>query len=301
MVDPLVSPSPVSYVAEMGQERDEVYERIPWETLERKRGERQWLVYAVAGAVTLGALAYSFTRNQPASVPVTAGVASGTTVPGQDAAVPAPAATMQSPPVATVAETTATTPAGPMVVAEADLFALDPERLIDRVAAHAEWLAVEYVAYDGTDESRQTLAALLPTGSPLPEASEGTQVFVDWVGVTEVTQTGALTYEVEVLVRSLTSSADAGFSRLPARLLVLEVVLDEEGEPGLASLPAMSAMTIANPVEMSLVDVPSDLSVPTGAGDRVLGGRQQTDGSWEVVVMQPGSDGVTRPVRVQVP
>ncbi|HEY6634719.1 MAG TPA: hypothetical protein VI141_03810 [Acidimicrobiia bacterium] len=287
----------------MGPERDEVYERIPWETLERKGGDRQWLVYAVAGAVTLGALAYSFTRNQPATVPVTAGVAMETTTPGsgQGAAVPVPAGDTQSPPVATIADSTATTSAGPMVVAEADLFALEPERLIDRVSAHAEWLAVEYVAYDGTEESRQTLAALLPTGSPLPEASEGTQVFVDWVGVTEITQTGALSYEVEVLVRSLTSSTDAGFSRLPARLLLMEVVLDEEGEPGLASLPATSAMTFADPVEMSLVDVPADLAVPIGPGDRVLGGRQSTDGSWEVMVMHPGSDGVTRPVRVPVP
>lgn len=121
----------------MESEREEVYERIPWETLEKKGGDRQWMVYAIAGAVTLGALAYSFIRNQPL-----------------------PPARADQSVVTTIAASTATTAgrpatpssvASPVVVAEADLYAVDPERLVDRAAAHAEWVAVEYVSYDGSE------------------------------------------------------------------------------------------------------------------------------------------------------
>ena len=35
----------------MEPERNEVYERIPWETLEEKKPDRQWLMLAVAGAI----------------------------------------------------------------------------------------------------------------------------------------------------------------------------------------------------------------------------------------------------------
>lgn len=51
----------------MDQERHEVYERIPWERLERPSGDRQWMLIALAAAVAVGALAFSFMKNQPAT------------------------------------------------------------------------------------------------------------------------------------------------------------------------------------------------------------------------------------------
>lgn len=213
----------------MEPERDEVYERIPWETLEKKGGDRQWLVYAVAGAVTLGALAYSFTRNQPsAAVPV----AEPTTL--------VSAAPADTP----IVESEAAAVPDPVVVTEADLFAVDPERLIDRVAAHAEWLAVEYVGRDGSDQSRQTLASLLPAGLELPEAAAGTQVFVDWVTASEITQTGPSGYLVEVLVRSLLSTDGSGFVRQPPQMLTVAVSIDGSGEPMITALPEVAPVTI---------------------------------------------------------
>ena len=41
----------------MEPERNEVYERIPWETLEDKKPDRQWITLGVAGAIVLGAVA----------------------------------------------------------------------------------------------------------------------------------------------------------------------------------------------------------------------------------------------------
>ncbi|HSK06208.1 MAG TPA: hypothetical protein VK990_01725, partial [Acidimicrobiia bacterium] len=63
----------------MEPERNEVYERIPWETLEEKKSDRQWMTLAIAGAIVLGALAYSFMSNRPPAIAV------ATTVPAAPA------------------------------------------------------------------------------------------------------------------------------------------------------------------------------------------------------------------------
>lgn len=268
----------------MDSEREEVFERIPWETLERKSADRQWLVYAVAGAVTLGALAYSFTRNQPVT-PV------ATTVPIESSAMAQPPPAMPASPPTT---------AGPMVVAEADLYAIDPERLIDRVAAHAEWFATEYLAFDGSDRSRETIQSLLPDGVPPPVAPEGAQVFVDWARATQVIQVGELDYEVEVLVRSLASNGDSTFVRQPPRLLQVDVELSLEGAPRVSAVPVVSEPAVAERAELDLVDVPEDVAALIGPEQgEVVGGFQSGDGSWQIVVLAPGPDGVTRPVTIR--
>lgn len=268
----------------MDPERPEVYERIPWETLEQKRGERQWLAYAVAAAVTLGALAYSFTRNQPLSAPDTL-AASGTTI------APPTVATVST--VST--QTTAPAVTSPLMVAEADLYAVDPERLFDQAVAHAEWVAVEYVAMDGSEQSSATLAALLPEGLPLPTADSGVQVFVDWVGARSVTQTGPTTFQVDVLVRSMASAEGSGFARQPPRLVVVEVEMGQDGVPRVGDVPRLAQIPPLTPARIDLKAVPEDIAA--GLGDvEVVGGRPGPDGKWEVVVLETGADGVTRPV-----
>ena len=154
----------------MESERNETYERIPWETLDEKKPDRQWLMMAVAGAVVLGAIAYSFMSNRPAPVPVASSVAAADP---ETTAATAPPPQVLVPPVASTA---------PIVTAEADLYAVHPERVIDRAVAHAEWFVAEYLTVDGTDAGRAALTALTPAGVPLPAAAEGTRVFVEWVG-----------------------------------------------------------------------------------------------------------------------
>lgn len=268
----------------MDTEREEVYERIPWETLEPKSADRQWMVYAIAGAVTLGALAYSFTRNQPVTpVPTSAPVAATPT---------APAA---SPSTAVAAEVES-----PVVVAEADLFAVDPERVIDRVASHAEWFAVEYMAYDGTEQSRETLQGLLPEGIPVPRADEGTEVFVDWARTTQVTQVGELAYQAEVMVRSLASGGDGAFARQAPRVLTVDIELTDEGAPRVSGAPVLREAAASERARLSLQDVPEDVTAGVDASrGEVVGGSVTDDGSWDVVVMAPGPDGVTRPVTLR--
>lgn len=270
----------------MDPERPEVYERIPWETLEQKGSQKQWLAYAVAAAVTLGALAYTFIRNQP--LPVADPVASESTI------APTPAATPSSAPPPTA---TPTVPS-PLVVAEADLYAVDPERLFEQASAHAEWVAVEYVTMDGSDQSGQTLAGLLPQGAPLPTAEEGVQVLADWVGSRSVTQTGPTTFRVEVVVRSMASSAESGFIRQPPRLVVIEVEIGENGVPRVTDVPELRQMPATTPADLTLEVVPDDVVAELGDVE-LVGGHLDADGNWEVVVLETGADGVTRPVLIR--
>ena len=267
----------------MEPEREEVYERIPWETLDRRGSDRQWLVYAVAGAVVLGALAYSFVINRPVPQPVAQVQPSTSSVPATSALT-----TAVSPP---------STVASPVVVAEADLFAVDPERILESAATHAEWLAVEYVSTDGGDET--TLANLLPAGVPLPSTPEGTQVYVDWAGVRSVTQTGPSRFTVEGLVNSLVAHGEEGFVRQEPLLVGVAVEVDEEGAVRATSVPTIAPASVTPAPELALTEVPPEVVAFLPEGGEVIGGLQTAEG-WEVVMMIPGEDGVIRPVSVDV-
>lgn len=270
----------------MDQERHEVYERIPWETLERKGRDPNRIVIAVAGAVALGALAFSFVRNQPA-IPVSptpaAPVVEAGTVPTQPVLPPENVAT-------------------PLVVAEADLYAVDEERLLDLATAHAEWFAVEYFAVDGSDRSLATLASLLPEGVPVPEAPPGVQVFVDWVRASSVSEVAALVYQVEVIVRTLVSGPEGVFTRQPTRAAMIEILIGADGSPRVTRPPTLIEEPRPAPHSLPLTGVPDQVreSVEATHGP-VVGGEQLADGGYLVVAMVTDSDGVTRPRTVLVP
>jgi hypothetical protein len=187
----------------------------------------------------------------------------------------------------------------PIVVSEADLYAVDPDLLAARAASHAEWFAVEYMAFDGSERSAETLAALLPGGLPAPGAPEGTQVFVDWAGVRSVTQTSPVTFEVEVLVRSLMSNGDPGFVRQPPLVVLVEVTLGDDGEPRVTGAPLVAAVDPGSPAQLTLSPLPEPLvaQLDTESGE-IIGGIVRDDGTWEVVVVAEGPDGVRRPVTI---
>ena len=274
----------------METERNEVYERIPWEHLDKQGSDRQWLLVGLAGAVALGALAYSFMRNQP--VEVVAPVATSVT---QSAPATTPSSTIMT------NAGTSPTVASPVVVSEADLYAIDPQQLADVASAHAEWFAVEYFSVDGSTESSGALRELLPLGVPLPEAPAGTQVFVDWVGTQRIDQTGDFDFEVEVLVRSLVSTPDSGFTRQPVRLIEVDVSLGVDGEPMIVSAPVLLEVAPASAGSLELTEIPDDVRAAVSGSGSPVGGILGADGRWQVLVMSTSSDGVTRPVMVEVP
>jgi hypothetical protein len=224
-------------------------------------------------------------RNQPTAAPPTPEAVTATTAPATTTA-----SEMAAPP---------STVASPLVVAEADLYAVDPEMLMDQAASHAEWFSVEYVAHDGSEQSRETLSALLPDGLPLTEAQEGTQVFVDWARARSITAIGPASFEVDVLVRSLVSSGESGFVRQPPLVVTVPVEIDGDGAAVVAGVPAVAVVEPAAPAEMSLVEVPEDVAAAVESQGEIVGGVQSDDGTWDVVVMAEWADGVRRPVVVR--
>lgn len=277
---------------ERNPERNEVFERIPWETLEEKKPDRQWMTLAVAGAIVLGALAYTWTNNRAAPIPATT---TGAPVPATST-VAAPA------PPAAPTGTAAPLPA-PVVTAEADLYAVHPERAIDRAIAHAEWFVAEYLTVDGSEESSATLGALLPVGIPLPVADEGTRVFVEWVRATEVEEIGDLTYRVTVLARSLAAEAGSDYVRQPP--LGLDVDVSVAGDSAqVVTAPRVAAALIGEAHRLPIGEVPEEVATAAmkqSGGTEVVGGVQGGDGGWQVVVMTPGPGGVARPITVPIP
>ncbi len=259
----------------MEPERHETYERIPWETLESKPSDRNWLVYAIAGAVAVGALAYSFARSQPVEVPAAApSIAPAAVAPGP--AVTSPPATVTS----------------PIVVSEADLFAVEPDAFARLAAAHAELAAVAYISADGVE-------SLLPADLPPPELPPGTSVFVDWAGTSRVTEIDQLNYEVDVSVRSLRAQDEGPFVRQPTLNVSFLIGIDNEGAPYVRAAPTLEEASFANGHSSELAQPPADLvaSVEVEHGP-VVGGTQLPDGRWSVVVMELGPDGVSRPATI---
>ena len=275
----------------MEPERNETYERIPWETLEEKSPDRHWMMMAVAGAVVLGALAYSFMSNRPAPITVASTLA---------AAVPE-TTRMASPVPQAAAQPVATT--APVVTAEADLYAVHPERVIDRAVAHAEWFVAEYLTMDGTEEGRAALTALLPAGVPMPAAADGTRVFVEWVRASAVEEVGQLVYRVTVLARSLAAAFNEEYQRQPP--LQVEVDVSVAGDmPQVVMAPRVSPAQPGPTHQLTLVTVPGEVgetALQQSGGTEVVGGLQTPDGGWRVVVLAATPDGVSRPVSVPIP
>jgi hypothetical protein len=274
----------------MEGERNETYERIPWEMLERKGKDRQWGMFVVAGAIVVGALAYSFVSNRaPATTVTTIAIATRPT-PTEGA------------PVLPI-EPTGTTVASPVVVSEADLFAVDPERVLDEAVSHAEWFVAEWFTVDGSKTSSDVLGSLMPVGVPLAKTASGVSVFVEWVKAISVEEMEPFRYRVEVLVRYLVASADEPYVRRPPLNVIVEVTSDESG-PHVALPPVIETVDIGDSFDPGLVEVPVEVgaaALEASAGSEVIGGLARSDGSWSVVVIAPGPDGISRPQTVEIP
>lgn len=260
-------------------EREEVFERIPWEALQQPRQDRSRLVMYASGAVVVGALVFAFVRDQPAPV----------VAPPETTAITQPA----SPPP---------TVQPPLLRAEADLYAVDRDRLVSAAAAHAEWFAFEYLSVDGSAGSRGTLELLLPQGIPAPEAPEGIQVYVEWARAVGVTEVAPFVFEVEVLVRSMASPAGGGFVRHDPTSLLVEIAIGPDGMPRVVRPPVVGPARAPSPHILGLGPVPDQVREHLESlYASVLGGEPLADGRWRVVVLAVDPDGVTRARSVIAP
>lgn len=188
----------MTYVRAVEEERDvEIFERIPWDSLEEKP-ERRWMAYLLAAVVVLGAVGVSLGRQMGSSpaAPPSASMAPIMTSASTPEALPSP-----SPTAAAAPEMDATW-------SEADLMALPAEWLEMSAAAMAEWFVVEFFTREEPGEDRS---------------------FVDWARTREIEWVAPSLVEVTVLVRRLAAAGDGPYQRLGTEAWVVTTELTDDG------------------------------------------------------------------------
>lgn len=225
----------------------EVFERIPWESLEKPQ-DRRWVFYLVAAAVVMGAVGVTVGRGMstPPSVPVPT-----------EATVSAP--TSSSGPVPSTIPVAAA-PDIPTTWSEADLMAVPGETLEDAAAALAEWYVVDYFTRSGAD-------------------AEG-RSFVEWSAVVAKHWRSASALELTVVLRRLAARGDEPYTKVPAEgwLVTAELV-----DQGWVVVEGPVAVTPLEPVvDMAPLDgeVPAEVAAEVEEGE-VRGG-SQVAGGWLV-------------------
>lgn len=281
---------PGVYVRKMEDKREEIYERIPWETIENPRKDQRTLVIGLAAAVVAGALVYSF-MSRPAIEPTS--IQPGVTE-ARPEPEPTPIPVPTLPPVAPA-------PTTPSNISEADLYAVAPETLRSVASAHAEWFVIEYLSYDGSSDDAN-LRALLPGDIPLPSAPPDTLVFVEWVGAMAVEEVEVGRYRVEVVARYMVAPDGQTFQRVPPEVLVVDVVVDDSG-PHVTTAPAAAPLTPLPASSAQLAEVPTEIAAKVSdayPGSEIVGGKPGESG-WMVVILNQAVGGVIRPESVLIP
>lgn len=262
--DPLEGHPALPYVPAMvdrtgeGPERDadgdtdvEVFERIPWESLERNP-DRRWIAYLLAGALVLGAVGVSLGRQLSAGSALPSEPASSVTT--TLAALPS---TVPAVGPSTVPETTAADRDAPGAWTEADLMALSDVPLEMAAATTAEWFVVDYFTRDDPGEGRS---------------------FVDWAGALETVWIDPTTIEVTVAVRRLAAAPGAEYRRMGPEAWRVTVELGEEG------WSVVEGPVEAGPVELSVTIPEIDASVPAEVAAALdgeeVGGAVEVGGRW---------------------
>lgn len=243
----------------------EVFERIPWESLEQNPN-RRWIPYLVATAVVLGAVGVTIGRGMITSPAEQATVLATTTAPMADSATE-PVVDETGSPDATIP------PPQESTWSEADLMAL-PEGAVESAAmAVAEWFVVEHFTREG-DEGRS---------------------FVDWARAGELTWMDSTTVDVTVLVRRLAAEGDDPYQRLPAE--AWQVTTELEGDRWVVT---HGPVPLAPPkLEVSVPSLDDHVPDEVGADSEgsIVGAAQIDEDSWSVGVEWTDAAGLTWLVR----
>lgn len=203
---------------------DERLESLPWQHVSPPGGpDRRWMT-VIAGAVVVIAVVASATRTLWPSPPLSAPVAAFRPVEPLPPSTPAPADDVPAP---------TTTSAVPLT--EADLRAIAPADVARTVTAHAEWFAAEWLTIDGGESA--AAAELLPVGVDAPATDGSARSFVESAVALTAEEIGPGSWEVAVLVRSLSAFEDGDYLRIPARVFLVPVGIGDEG-PYVTDLPS---------------------------------------------------------------
>jgi len=247
----------------------EVFERIPWESLEQNPN-RRWIPYLVATAVVLGAVGVTIGRGMitpPVEQPT---VLATTTAPMTDSSAGPVVGATGSP-------DTTILPAQDSMWSEADLMAL-PEGAVETAAmAVAEWFIVEHFTREDGDEGRS---------------------FVEWARAGELTWMDPTTVDVTVLVRRLAAKGDDPYQRLPAEAWQVTTELDGDRWVVTHGPVQMAPPTLDVAVPSLDGRVPDELAVATEAP--MLGAAKIDEDNWSVGVEWTDAAGLIWLVRDRV-
>ncbi len=224
---------------------DERLESLPWEHVTPvEPADRRWML-AVAGAVVVVAVVASATRTLWPAAPL------------------APSSTLEHvQPTETSSDTqpASTTSASP--VTEADLRAIAPGDAARAVSAHAEWFISEWMTIDG--RASDTALALLPDGVGVQPVDASARSFVESAVALSAEEVRPGSWDVAVLVRSLSSFGDGDYVRIPARVFLVPVGLGDDG-PFVADLPSPGPLPEARATAPDLVEESAPATVTTAA------------------------------------
>ncbi|MGH8911652.1 MAG: hypothetical protein ACRDVD_04000 [Acidimicrobiia bacterium] len=242
----------------------EIFERIPWESLE-KPPNRRWALYLVAAAVVMGAVGLTVGRGiatpqavPPSTVPPTT-VAPVTSLPG----------------LGPTTIPVASAPDIPTTWSEADLMAVPAQDLEDGAAALAEWYVVDYFTRDGSGADGRS--------------------FVEWSAVLDKRWLTASALEHTVVVRRLAAPGDEPYDRVPTEAWRVTTELVDEG------WVVVEGPVEATPPEPAVDRASLDGSLPPEVSGRLddveVRGATEVAGRWLVEVDWTDAAGLSWVVR----
>ncbi len=222
-------------------ELDERLESLPWEHVRPPEArDRRWMM-VLAGAVVVAAVVASATRTLWPAPPLTADLA--------------PSSTVESAPSSTHAVLSgageAPVEASASPVTEADLRAISPDDAARAVTAHAEWFLSEWLTIDGRPSD--TTPALLPAGVDVPVIDASARSFVESAVGLSAEEVGLGSWEVAVLVRSLSAFGDGDYLRVPARVFLVTVGIGDDG-PFVVDLPSPGPLPVGRAAALELIE-----------------------------------------------
>ena len=255
-----------TFAAVDSDERDvEIFERIPWEALD-KPGDRRWMVYLAATALVMVAL----------------GVTVGRSMGGPPAA--APSTTLAQPPVPSppaAAPTTSPAVTAPEIStswSEADLMAVPAESLEGVAGAMGEWFVVDFFTREG--------------------AEGGDRSFVEWSAVVAREWVSSSALDLTVVLRRLAATGDDAYQRLPVEGWVVSLELGDEGwvvVDGPVSVPAPDLA-----VDISDLDDKPPATVVAAVDDGEVTSGTESDEGWLVEVDWTDAAGLEWVVRRRI-
>lgn len=236
---------------------DERLESLPWEHVRPAEApDRRWMMVA-AGAVVVAAVTASATRTLWPDPPLAAPATPATTVTVASTGV---TPSTMAVPSSSGAETSVLPSEPPMT--EADLRAIAPDDAVRAVTAHAEWFMTEWLTIDGGGSD--SAPDLLPDGMEVPIVEDSARSFVESATALSAEEIELGSWEVGVLVRSLSALGDGDYLRIPARVFLVTVGIGDDG-PFVADLPSPGPIPAGRAPAMALVEESAPAQVSNAA------------------------------------